>query len=140
MTYTELHTYRQMIVKGSASLSDEDALNVPMLYDEWAVGHTYAVGDRVYYEENLYRCEQAHTAQEDWSPSETKALWTNIAEPGTIPVWVQPTGAQDAYNTGDKVHYPTADDPVYVSTVDANVWAPGVYGWDLYEEEAIVNE
>ena len=59
------------------------------------------------------------------------ALFTNVAEPGTIPVWVQPTGAQDAYNTGDKVHYPTADDPVYVSTCDANVWAPDVYGWEL---------
>ena len=131
MTYQELAKYRQMIVKGSASLSDEDALEVPMIFDPWTVGHTYAVGDRVLYEENLYRCEQAHTAQEDWKPSETKALWTNIALPHEIPVWVQPTGAQDAYNTGDKVHYPEATDPVYVSLVDANVWAPDVYGWEL---------
>jgi hypothetical protein len=34
---------------------------------------------------------------------------------------------------GDKVHYPTADDPVYVSTVDNNVWEPGVYGWEKEE-------
>ena len=54
-----------------------------------------------------------------------------MAEPGTIPIWKQPTGAQDAYMTGDKVHYPDADGPVYVSTVDNNVWQPGVYGWEL---------
>lgn len=31
---------------------------------------------------------------------------------------------------GDKVHYPTKDDSVYVSIVDNNVWAPDVYGWE----------
>ena len=47
-----------------------------------------------------------------------------------IPVWSQPTGAQDAYKMGDKVHYPDADGPVYESTADDNVWEPGVYGWE----------
>lgn len=27
------------------------------------------------------------------------------------------------------VHYPDENGPVYVSTVDNNVWEPGVYGW-----------
>lgn len=36
------------------------------------------------------------------------------------------TGAQDAYNTGDKVKH---NDKTWESTVDANVWEPGVYGW-----------
>jgi len=35
--------------------------------------------------------------------------------------------------TGDKVHYPTADDPVYVSTMDYNTYAPDEYGWELVE-------
>ena len=42
------------------------------------------------------------------------------------PEWVQPTGAHDAYNTGDKV---THNGVKYISDVDANVWEPGVYGW-----------
>ena len=79
----------------------------------------------------LYRCVQGHTSQEGWEPDKTPALWTEVALPGEIPVWKQPTGAQDAYNTGDKVHYPDKDGPVYVSTVDANVWEPGVYGWEV---------
>ena len=36
----------------------------------------------------------------------------------------------DAYMTGDKVWYPERDTDVWVSTVDGNVWQPGVYGWD----------
>ena len=80
----------------------------------------------------LYRCVQAHASQDGWEPDKTPALWTEVAKPGEIPVWRQPTGAQDAYNKGDKVHYPTADDPVYVSTIDANVWSPDDYpqGWE----------
>lgn len=31
----------------------------------------------------------------------------------------------------NKVHYPTETDPVYISTVDNNVWEPDVYGWEL---------
>lgn len=54
-----------------------------------------------------------------------------------IPVWVQPTGAHDAYQTGDKVHYPTIDGPVYESLIDGNVWSPEAYpaGWKLEDAE-----
>jgi hypothetical protein len=44
------------------------------------------------------------------------------------PEWVQPLGASDAYSTGDIVSH---NDYYYISTVDANVWEPGVYGWEL---------
>lgn len=54
-------------------------------------------------------------------------------EPEDIPDWVQPTGAHDAYQTGDKVRY---KGQVYESLIDGNVWAPDVYpaGWRLVEE------
>ena len=113
----------------SAALPDDIAVDCVMIFPAWENGSTYAVGARVQYNGQLYRCVQAHTAQADWTPGLTPALWTEVARPGEIPVWRQPTGAQDAYNKGDKVHYPTADDPVYESTVDSNVWAPDVYGW-----------
>lgn len=122
---------RSMIEKASASLSDEDALEAVELFPVWMSGTSYEVGIRVRYADKLYRCEQAHTSQADWTPPSVPALWTEVAKPGEIPVWKQPTGAQDVYMTGDKVHYPTADDPVYVSTVDNNTWAPTVYGWEL---------
>ncbi len=127
------HAYklREMLHKASASLPDEDALEAVELFPAWAADTVYESGVRVRYGGKLYRCEQAHTSQTGWEPDKTPALWTEVAKPGEIPVWRQPTGAQDAYNKGDKVHYPDADGPVYVSIVDANTWAPNVYGWEL---------
>ena len=129
------HAYklREMLHKASASLPDEDALEAVELFPLWAADTEYAADIRVRYADKLYRCVQAHTSQIGWEPPAVPALWTEVAKPGEIPVWRQPTGAQDAYMTGDKVHYPTADDPVYVSTVDNNVWQPGVYGWEMVD-------
>lgn len=122
---------RPLIEKAAESLPDDDALEAVELFPAWATDTSYTADERVQYGEKLYRCVQTHTSQADWTPDATPALWTEVAKPGEIPVWKQPTGAQDAYMTGDKVHYPGKDDPVYISTVDNNVWQPGVYGWEL---------
>jgi hypothetical protein len=129
------HAYklRELLHKASASLTDEDALDGIELFPLWAAGIDYAADIRVRYEDKLYRCVQAHTSQAGWEPPAVPALWTEVAKPGEIPVWKQPTGAQDAYMTGDKVHYPDAAGDIYVSTVDNNVWEPGVYGWEVVE-------
>jgi len=100
-------------------------------YPAWDAAGEYATGDRATYDGSLYLCVQAHIAQADWRPDVVPALWTEIAPEGVIPVWVQPTGAQDAYNTGDRVLYPDENGTVYESTIDANVWSPDAYpaGW-----------
>lgn len=133
MTREHVYKLRDMLHKASISLSDEDAIEAVELFPKWATDIDYVVDQRIRYEDKLYRVVQAHTSQEGWEPPVTPALWTEVAKPGEIPVWKQPTGAQDAYMTGDKVHYPTADDPIYISTVDNNVWEPGVYGWEVIE-------
>lgn len=129
------HAYklRELLHKASASLTDADALDGIELFPLWAAGAVYETGIRVRYEDRLYRCVQAHTSQIGWEPPAVPALWTEVAKPGEIPVWRQPTGAQDAYMTGDLVHYPDADGPVYRSTVDNNVWSPDAYpaGWEV---------
>ena len=122
---------RKIIEKAATSLSDTDALAAIELYPSWQVGVDYAVDERIRYDNVLYRVVQAHTSQNGWEPSIVPALFTPVALPGEIPVWVQPTGAQDAYQTGDKVWYPDKQGSIYISTVDNNVWQPGVYGWDL---------
>ena len=116
-----------------STLDDETALGAAALFLPWEAGTSYSAGERVLYGERLYRCVQPHTSQPGWEPENTPALWTEVAQPGTIPVWRQPTGAQDAYQLGDRVHYPGEGDPVYRSTVDNNVWAPDVYGWEREE-------
>lgn len=108
-------------------LTDEQAEGVIDAFPMWAAGIAYAVGIRVRFDGKLYRCVQAHTSQEDWTPDATPALWTRIGDPGDEwPEWVQPTGAQDAYAMGDKVSHNGSH---WESTADANVWEPGVYGW-----------
>ena len=53
-------------------------------------------------------------------------------EPDEWPAWVQPTGAHDCYNIGDKVTY---NGKHYTSTIDGNVWSPDAYpaGWETVE-------
>lgn len=125
------HQLRAMIEKASVSLPDEDALDAVELFPMWQTDTAYTAGIRVRYGDKLYRCEQSHTSQADWTPDQTPALWTEVAIPGEIPVWKQPTGAQDAYMTGDKVRYPDENGEVWVSTMDYNVYEPSVYGWEL---------
>ena len=127
-----LKKLRAMIEKAAVSLMDEDALEAVELFPEWAVDTAYTAQERVRYNDKLYRCEQSHTSQANWTPDVTPALWTEVAEPGEIAVWRQPAGAQDSYMTGDKVWYPDVDTTVYISTMDYNVYAPDVYGWDQF--------
>ena len=107
------------------TLTDEQAELIPQVFPEWVADKSYAVGDRVRDDGKLYRCVQAHTSQEGWEPHSTPSLWVRTAPEGEIPDWIQPTGAQDAYNTGDKVKHVSK---VWVSLVDANVWEPGTAG------------
>lgn len=131
------HAYklRDTLHKAVVSLSDGDALEAVELFPLWAADTAYAPGVRVRYSGKLYRCEQAHSSQEGWEPPAVPALWTEVARPGEIPVWRQPTGAQDAYRIGDLVHYPDADGPVYRCTIDNNVWSPADYpqGWEVVD-------
>ena len=125
MTRAKAKQLRQLIEQLAVTLDDETALTGVELFPMWEIGRAYAAGDRVQHVGTLYKCVQAHTSQADWTPDATPALWV-VVSIDEYPEWVQPTGAHDAYNTGDKVSY---NGKHYVCTVDANVYAPDVYGW-----------
>lgn len=127
MTRARAKQLRQLIEQLAVTLDDETALTGVELFPMWAIGRAYAAGDRVQHGGILYKCVQAHTSQADWTPDATQALWV-VVSIEEFPEWVQPTGAHDAYNIGDKVSY---NGQRYICTTDANVYAPGVYGWDL---------
>lgn len=124
-------------VKISAlSFTDEQAVQVPSLYDEYQTDYAYSIGDRFVYNGDLYKVNQAHTSASQWVPgvSGTESLYTKIViNDDGYNTWAQPTGAHDAYNTGDIVEYKGV---LYKSLVDGNVYAPDVYpaGWELYTE------
>lgn len=119
---------KQTVLEGE--LSQDELDEIAALWPPWESGVAVAVDEIYSYNSALYRVVQAHTTQADWTPDVTPALFAVIAPPGIIPEWVQPTGGHDAYQTGDRV---THNGHTWVSTVDANVWEPGVYGWTQEE-------
>lgn len=129
ITIEKAKALRKKIESMSAELTDADAIDVPELFPKFdGNAHLYAVGDRVRYGDLLYKCLQAHTAQSDWTPDVAVSLWVRVDDPSEeYPEWRQPTGAQDAYQKGDKVSY---EGKHYISTVDNNVWSPTTYGWE----------
>ena len=125
MKISEAIRYRKSIESAAALQTDEAALENIYLYPKWEVGLSISIGDRYRYEDTLYKCVQAHTTQNEWTPDITPALWT-VVSLEEWPEWVQPVGAQDSYAKDDKVSH---NDKHWVSEVDSNVWEPGVYGW-----------
>ena len=122
------------------SFTDEQAIEVADLYPEYEVDHAYKKDDRFQYNGSLYKVNQEHTSAAQWVPgaSGTESLYTNLMfDDSGYQIWKQPTGAHDAYNTGDVVRYPDANGQLYKSTINGNVWAPDVYpqGWEVYTEE-----
>ena len=99
------------------------------LFSPWAYPVNYTVGQiRRYTDGKLYKCLQAHTSQADWTPDTAVSLWVSISDPAEEwPEWSQPLGAHDAYSKGAKVSHKKKH---WISTVDSNVWEPGVYGWE----------
>lgn len=96
----------------------------------YEIGKRYLIGDTFIYNSELFKVIQSHTSQIDWIPSSTPSLYLKIVAEGVIPDWKQPTGAQDAYNIGDKVRFNGMN---YQSLINGNVWSPTAYpaGWKL---------
>ena len=140
---TNIPTISDTVFKAASfaalSFTDEQALEVPDLYPVYEVDHAYKKDERFTYNGRLFKVNQDHTSAAQWVPGETgtESLYTclEMAGDGYL-VWTQPTGAHNAYNTGDIVHYPTADDPLYKSLIDGNTTVPGSdeRWWELYTE------
>lgn len=86
----------------------------------------YMAGDRVLFNGKTYISKIDNNV---WSPDVYG--WELETSGEEYPKWVQPTGAHDAYALGAIVAH---NGQLWISTVDANVWEPGVYGWDTYTE------
>ena len=130
--------FRKALQMFAESLTDEKALEVATVYDQWEVGKAYTAGTFLLYGENgvgdpqLYKVVQDHVSQADWTPDATASIYTAIGlDDSGYPVWSQPTGAHDAYNKGDIVNY---NGTLYQSMIDGNSYSPDAYpaGWAVY--------
>lgn len=113
------------------ALTDKEGLEAVELFPNWSATNTYEINDRVKYFNILYKCLQAHTAQEAWTPIDAPSLWAKVLIPdeNIIPAWEQPDST-NPYNTGDKVLH---NEQIWISIIDGNVWEPGEYGWEIVE-------
>lgn len=131
---------RKALQMFAQTLTDEEAMEVATVYPAYEVGKAYTVDVMFTYGKNsvgdpqLYRVVQNHTSQEDWTPDKTPSLYVPIGldEEG-YPIWSRPTGAHDAYNTGDIVDY---NGVLYKSLIDGNTYSPDEYptGWEKVTE------
>lgn len=128
----------------AASLFDAFGLDESgyVIWSQPAGAHdAYAKGDIVNYNGELY---ESTIDGNVWAPDIYPDGWKKVEpgggeegeppDPTDYPDWVQPTGAHDAYNTGDIIKY---NGQLYVSKMDGNVYSPDTYpaGWELYTEE-----
>ena len=61
-------------------IADDIALRMVEFYPEWASGVAYTAGYRIQRSGKLWRCLQAHTAQNGWEPENAASLWEQICE------------------------------------------------------------
>ena len=134
---------RRALQMFAVSLTDEKALEVAALFDGWETGRKYVAGDFLTYGVNgvgdpqLYRVIQNHTSQADWTPEAAVSLYAAIGlDEAGYPLWSQPAGAHDAYQSGDVVNYHGV---LYRSEMDGNIYSPEAYAevWTVYLEEIL---
>lgn len=123
------HELRAIIETQALNLTDEQALTAIEFFPKWNESNNYSKDDRVRYQGILYKCLQDHTAQSSWTPTDAPSLWSQVlVDPSGEPLpWIQPNST-NPYMKGDRVIH---NDQTWESTVDNNVWEPGVYGWQV---------
>ena len=127
MTREDVQKFIDALIYLRNSATDTQALSASGAYPRWRSDQMYHAGERVVYEDILYRVLTSHTSQSDWTPSAAPSLFAKvlIVDETVIPEWQQPDST-NPYMSGDKVTYLGK---TWKSDIDNNVWAPGVYGW-----------
>lgn len=120
---------RKVIEEAMSKEEDTVVLENPDLLPEWKEGLAYTTGKKIQYGGIVWKVLQDHTSQAGWEPGVAPSLFAEvlIPDPDVIPEWKQPDST-NPYMAGDKV---THNGSTWVSTIDNNVWEPGVYGWDV---------
>ena len=131
------------MVNAGAMLTDEQALEVIDLYDEWN-GNKVQVYDGTDEEHpqtkvqrlgDLYKCNISHITQPDWPPELTPNLWTKVGfgyreiKEGML--------ATEAFAKGE-IGWWREKGNLYESLIDGNVYTPESYpnGWEKVEDKA----
>lgn len=111
----------------SETLDDATIAEHPDLFPKWDENWTGKQGTILQVNGILYRSIHDVGIGQNTNPAETPSMWTRIGSVDSEYLeWSQPLGVHDAYALGDIVLH---NGKKYSSTVENNVWEPGVYGW-----------
>lgn len=87
-TIEDARAFRAKIERAAKEVVDEKiVLTMIQLFPKWSGQKSYEIGDRVRYNEQLYRCYKEIAANPAWTPDTVPAHWEVIAKPteeGTI--------------------------------------------------------
>lgn len=87
--YTIVEKLKQLAQAQVAQQTDEEALGNIELFPTWQskIGIQVNQGDRLYYDDKLFKVLQTHTPQDNWRPDTTASLYVQVViegEQGTI--------------------------------------------------------
>jgi hypothetical protein len=102
------------------------ALDTPAWIQPTGATDSYSLGSVVRHNGSIWK---SLVDANVWEPGISNWRKYAVVPPSGIPPlpdWIQPTGAQDAYALGAQVRHVGKN---WQSTLDANVWEPGVFGW-----------
>lgn len=114
---------RYYIEKASIALDDIDAVEAIYLFPKWSNEEKhYEVGDRVRFDNFLYKCLMNHISDENKQPPTSFELWEKMTPPVLNSSEIEQYDSKKEYQSGDKVNY---NNKVYESTINNNIWQPG---------------
>lgn len=105
---------KQLLQQQVAQQTDEEALENIELFPTWQskIGVQVNQGDRLYFDDKLFKVLQTHTPQEEWRPDTTASLYVQVVldeERGTIdnpiPYSLNMELVEGKYYTDDGVTY-----------------------------------
>ena len=114
--YTEevVNKIKQLLQAQVIQQTDEEALDNIELFPTWQskLGVQVNQGERLYFDDKLYKVLQTHTPQEDWRPDTTASLYVQViaeSDTGTIdnpiPFELNMELVEGKYYTEDGVKY-----------------------------------
>ena len=106
MTKGKIKSIINAVVTLRDTVTDEQALTVTALYPEWRVDVDYEAGQRIMFNNILYKVLSPHKSQETWTPDIAPSLFAKVlvADPNVVSAWEQP-GSTNGYSIGDKVQH-----------------------------------
>ncbi len=129
---------KNQLRQNAGSMEQTEVISCAALLPAWEPA-IYHAGDVVQQGGQPWKCVQAHdsTRNPDWQPGAAASLWSpyHSKSPAWALDWVQPTGAQDAYQQGEYMVW--TDGSLYRCKQDNTVWSPEELptAWENQEAE-----